>query len=150
MSNAIKRMKTKINKKSNEVYNTLVGSIVVSIGGIMGGLTEDEVRSYYNSLKKRKNKLPNTVSELVDLVWKDLGKEESFKLRANLVLVYDKLNIRTPLVTLVNSEGNLLPLKPNGEYTGILMTATSGSNLVNAEFLYTETGEEIVEEEENS
>lgn len=147
MSNAIKRMKTKIDKKENEIYNTLVGSIVTTFG-IINGVDEDEIKSIYKGLKKNKNKLPNTVDELCKVVWEKIGKDENLPLRSNAVLVYDKLNIRTPLVTLVNDEGNILPLKRDGEYTGILLTAVTGSNLVNAEFLYTETGEEIVEEEE--
>ncbi len=145
MSNAIKRMKTKIDKKSNEVYNTLVGSIVTTFG-IINGVDEDEIKSIYKGLKKSKNKLPNTVDELCKVVWEKIGKDENIPLRANAVLVYDKLNIRTPLVTLVNEDGNLLPLKRDGEYTGILLTAAAGSNLVNAEFLYEEDGTEIIEE----
>ena len=144
MSNVIKRMKTKIDKKSNEIYNTLVGSIVTTFG-IINGVDEDEIKSIYKGLKKNKNKLPNTVDELCKVVWGKIGKDENIPLRSNAVLVYDKLNIRTPLVTLVNSEGNLLPLKRDGEFTGILLTAAAGSNLVDAEFLYSEDGTEIEE-----
>lgn len=146
MSNAIKRMKTKIDKKSNEVYNTPIGSLVVTFG-IINNITEDEVRSYYNSLKKMKNKLPNTFAQLCKVVWGKIGKDENMPLRANVVLVYDKLNIRSPLVTLVNDDGNLCPLKPNGEYTGILMTAASGSELIGVEYLYNDDGSEIKDEE---
>lgn len=149
MSNAIKRMKTKIDKKNNEVYNTLCGSIVTTFG-IINGVDEDTIKSVYKGLKKNKNKLPNTVDELCKVVWGKIGKDENIPLRANAVLVYDKLNIRTPLVTLVDNDGNLMPLKRDGEYTGILLTAAAGSNLVNAEFLYTEDGTEIKEEEENA
>jgi len=144
MSNVIKRMKTKIDKKSNEIYNTLVGSIVTTFG-IINGVDEDEIKSIYKGLKKNKNKLPNTVDELCKVVWGKIGKDENIPLRSNAVLVYDKLNIRTPLVTLVNSEGNLLPLKRDGEFTGILLTAAAGSNLVDAEFLYNDDGTEIEE-----
>lgn len=146
MSNIVKRIKTKVVKSNEEIYNTLVGSIVVSVG-IINGLDEKEMKSYYNKLKKKRCQLPMTVAELTKLVWDDIGKEENTNLRSNLVLVFDLLNIRTPLVAIVNDEGNLLPLKPNGDYTGILMSAAAGSQNVSVEFLFDEEGNEIIDGE---
>lgn len=148
MANKIKRLKTKIVRTNEEIYNTLVGSIVTTVG-ILCGYTEKENNAHYKELKKMKNKMPHTVDGICKLIWSMYGKDEVIPLRSNVVLVYDKINVRTPLVTLVNEEGNILPLKRNGDYTGILMTACAGSEYVGVEFLYDENGFEIIDEEEN-
>lgn len=144
MSNIIKRIAKR--KQAPEEYRTLVGSIVTTIG-IISGRSESEVRKTYNKLKKNKKSIPNTVAEICDYVWSIFGDPDKFEARANMVLVYDKLNIRSPLVTLVNENGNIMPLSPDGTFTGILMTAAAGSEYVEVEFLYREDGCEIIEEE---
>lgn len=143
MSNRVKRIAKR--KQTPEEYRTLVGSIVTTIG-IITGKSELQVRKTYNMLKKNKQAIPNTVAEICEYVWTIFGDGSKIAERANMVLVYDKLNIRAPLVTLVNENGNIMPLSPDGTYTGILMTAASGSDYVGVEFLYEEDGSEIKEE----
>lgn len=144
MSNKVKRIAKK--QQTPEEYRTLVGSIVTTIG-IITGKSELQVRKMYNRLKKNKQIIPNTVAEICKYIWSIFGDDSKIEARANMVLVYDTLNIRSPLVTLVNEEGNILPLSPDGNFTGILMTAAKGSDYVKAEFLYNEDGSEIIEEE---
>lgn len=147
MSNKVKRLSKR--QQTPEEYRTLVGSIVTTIG-IITGKSELQVRKMYNRFKKNKQVVPNTVSEICKYIWNIFGGNDSnIAVRANMVLVYDKLNIRAPLVTLVNNDGNILPLSPDGSFTGILMTAAAGSEYVNVEYLYNEDGSEIIEEEEN-
>lgn len=146
MSSKAKRLSKR--QQTPEEYRTLVGSIVTTVG-IITGKSELQVRKTYNMLKKNKQVIPHTVAEICEYVWSIFGDDDKISERANMVLVYDKLNIRAPLVTLVNENGNILPLSPDGTFTGILMTAANGSDYVGVEFLYTETGEEIIEEEEN-
>lgn len=131
-------------KQVPEEYRTLVGSIVTTIG-IITGKSELQVRKIYNLLKKNKQVIPHTVSEICDYVWSIFGDDDKIAARANMVLVYDKLNIRAPLVTLVNENGNIMPLSPNGALTGILVTAAAGSDYVGVEYLYEEDGTEIVD-----
>lgn len=145
MSSAVKRIAKKT-QKTPEEYRTLVGSIVTTIG-IITGKSELQVRKTYNMLKKNKQVIPNTVAEICDYVWSIFGDDDKIDARANMVLVYDKLNIRAPLVTLVNEDGNIMPLSPSGIYTGILMTAASGSDYVGVEYLYNEDGTNIIGEE---
>ena len=147
MSSQVKRIAKKV-KQTPEEYRTLVGSIVTTIG-IITGKSELQVRETYNMLKKNKQVIPNTVAEICEYVWSIFGDDDKIAERANMVLVYDKLNIRSPMVTLVNEKGNILPLSPNGTFTGILVTAAKGSDYVGVEFLYNEDGTEIKEEEEN-
>jgi len=142
MSNKIKAIKKALAEP--EEYKTLVGSIVTTIG-IITGKSELQVRKMYNNLKKDKKALPETVAGICNYLWSIYGDDAHKAARSNMVLVYDKLNIRTPLVTLVNEDGNILPLRPDGKYTGILMTAAAGSEYVDVEFLYDEIGEEIAE-----
>lgn len=145
MSSIAKRIAKR--KQVPEEYRTLVGSIVTTIG-IITGKSEHNVRKMYNRLKKDKKEFPNTVSEICNYVWSIFGDDDKIAARANMVLVYDKLNIRSPLVTFVSENGNIMPLSPDGTFTGILMSASAGSDSVGVEFLFTETGEEIKDEEE--
>lgn len=145
MSNKIKTIKKAL--KTPEEYRTLVGSIVTTIG-IITGKSELEVRKTYNMLKKNKKAIPNTVAEICDYVWSIFGDDDKIVSRANMVLVYDKLNIRAPLVTLVNEDGYTMPLSPDGTFTGILMPAAAGSDLIGVEFLYNADGSKIEDEEE--
>lgn len=144
MSSKVRRIAKR--KQTPEEYRTLVGSIVTTIG-IITGKSELQVRKTYNILKKNKQVIPNTVAEICEYVWSIFGDDNKIAARANMVLVYDKLNIRAPLVTLVSEDGNIMPLNPNGTYTGILTTANRGSDYVEVEFLYNEDGTEITEEE---
>lgn len=144
MSSIAKRLAKR--KKTPEEYSTLVGSIVTTIG-IISGRSELEVRMMYNKLKKNKGDMPNTVSEICDYVWSIFGNDDMIAARADMVLVYDKLNIRSPLVTFTNENGNIMPLSPDGTFTGILMTAAAGSEYVGVEYLYNEDGSKIIEEE---
>lgn len=145
MSSIAKRLAKR--KQVPEEYRTLVGSIVTTIG-IITGKSEQEVRKTYNHLKKNKKNIPYTVAEICNYVWSIFGDDDKIAVRAKMVLVYDKLNIRSPLVTFVNENGNLMPLSPDGIFTGILMTAAVGSDYVGVEYLYNEDGSEIVDEEE--
>lgn len=140
MSNKVRKIKKALQEP--EEYHTLVGSIVTTIG-IITGKSEFQIRKMYNSLKKNKDSIPNTVFDICDYVWKIFGDDAYKSARKYMVLVYDKLNIRTPLVTLVNEDGNIMPLSPDGRYTGILMTAAAGSDYVEAEFLFDEDGNEL-------
>lgn len=144
MSSIVKRIAKR--KQTPEEYRTLVGSIVTTIG-IISGRSELEVRMMYNRLKKNKKDIPNTVEEICDYVWSIFGNDDMIAARADMVLVYDKLNIRSPLVTFVNENGNIMPLSPDGTFTGILMTAAAGSDYVGVEYLYNEDGSKVIEEE---
>lgn len=143
MSSKVKRLAKR--QQTPEEYRTLVGSIVTTVG-IITGKSELQVRKTYNMLKKNKQVIPSTVAEICEYVWSIFGDDSKIAERANMVLVYDKLNIRAPLVTLVNENGNIMPLSPDGTFTGILMTAANGSDYVGVEFLYNEDGTEIIEE----
>jgi len=143
MSNAVKRIAKR--KQTPEEYRTLVGSIVTTIG-IITGKSELQVRKTYNMMKKNKQVIPHTVAEICEYVWSIFGDDDKIAARANMVLVYDRLNIRAPLVTLVNENGNIMPLSPDGTFTGILMTAAAGSDYVGVEYLYDIDGNKIIEE----
>lgn len=144
MSSIVKRIAKKA-KKTDPLYNSLVGSIVTTIG-IITGLTEKECRKTFSTLKRSKKSLGNTALEIFYFIWDILGNDESIPLRSNVVLIWDKCNVRSPLVTLVDNDGHILPLKPNGDYTGILMSALAGSDSVGVEYMFNEDGSEIKDE----
>lgn len=140
-----KSIKNNIKKQTNELYNTLVGSIVWCIGAI-SGKSELQMKKTYNTLKKNKQVLPNTVIGITDYVWTISGDDDKKALRAYMVLLTDKRDLKAPRVVLLNSEGNVVPL-PNGVPTGIIADAIKGKDNVEVEWLYDEDGNEIIEEE---
>jgi hypothetical protein len=151
MSNATKKIKKEI-AKPNELYTTLIGSIISTVG-MLSGKSEIQNRKLFNILKKDPKVLPDTVEKICDYIFTVHGDEnvkEEFKSRA--VLVYDEQNIRQPLVclmsiqTTVNDDGDevdypvLLPLDPKGDLYGVMRAFMSGSPTVYIESVY-EQGE---------
>ena len=141
-----KSIKKNIKKQTNELYNTLVGSIVWSVGAI-SSKSEIQMKKTYNTLKRNKQVLPNTVIGITDYVWKIFGEDDNKALRAYMVLLTDKRELKAPRVVLLNSEGNVVPL-PNGVPTGIIADAIKGKDNVEVEWLYDEDGNEIIDKEE--
>lgn len=141
-----KSIKKNIKKQTNELYNTLVGSIVWCVGAI-SGKSELQMKKTYNTLKKNKQVLPNTVIGITDYVWTISGDDDKKALRAYMVLLTDKRDLKAPRVVLLNSEGNVVPL-PNGVPTGIIADAIKGKDNVEVEWLYKENGEEIEDEQD--
>lgn len=146
---SIKQIKKNAKIAREEIYYTTIGSIVLSFA-IMYEKTEQEARKVYSNLKRRKKSLDGkSIIELSDLVYELYGKPNPIELRSWLALFWDKNNIRRPLVAPINPIDNtILPLKKNGEYTGILVSAAEGKNYIEYEYLYNEDGGIIEEEEE--
>lgn len=144
MSNMTNKIKKNI--KPNELYTTLIGSIITSVGMICGK-NEMTNRKLFNSISKHKEVLKpyDTVEKLCDYIFAihgDKSKEELFK--ANICLVYDEAGIRMPLVCLFtdvqDEEGivypKLLPLDPKGHMYGVMQSFEAGSPNVYMESVY--------------
>lgn len=149
MSNKIKHMSKKVIRVPHlELYTTLPGSIIASISMLSGISTEDQLK-YFEVLKKWISKLDNdketvTVIDIFNHVANDIGKLQK-EWRSKYILVFDKNNILTPLVTLIDEEGNILPLTPEGFYYGVMQYAIEGRENIDYEFLFDENGDEIVD-----
>lgn len=149
MSSQANKIKKNIIKKPDPLYNSLIGSIVMTVG-ITTGRTERECKDLFKTLKKNKQVLGNTVEDIVEYVWTVFGNDDLIKVRSNYVLVYDKLGVRSPMVTFVNDEGNLMPLRKDGfTETNILSLAAEGRDWAEAEFLYDEDGKPLTEDTDN-
>lgn len=139
MSNKATRIK-KVIKKPDALYNSLIGSIVCTIG-ITTGRTVEECRKTFNMIKRNKQVLPDTVIGIAEYVWTIFGNDELKPVRSKYVLVYDSLEVRQPMVTFVNDDGNIMPINPKGfNETNILSLAAEGRYWARAEFLYGEDG----------
>lgn len=147
MSNKIKHMSKKVIKaKHLELYTTLPGSIIASIG-MLSGVSIEEQLKYFEVLKKWVNEQANanktvTVIDIFNHVANGIGKLQK-EWRSKYILVFDKNNILTPLVTIVDDDGNPLPLTPEGFYYGVMQYAIEGRENIDYEFLFDENGDEI-------
>ena len=122
MSNRVNKIKE--NVKANEnlklytLYGTLVGSVIVTIGKLVNKTEEEMVSDFARFSKDDELAKCKNIKEVCDYIIKDYGMADCFK--KNLVLIYDKDNKYTPIVTLVDEEDNVLPLDRNGAYVGVL------------------------------
>ena len=117
--------------------------------GITTGKTAAECRKLFNDLKKHPNVLPETIGETVDYIWTIFGNDDLKRVRAFYVLITDKLGVRSPMVSFVDEEENLMPLRPEGfTDTNIISLAAEGRDWAEVEYLYDENGEEIEDEQD--
>lgn len=149
MSSKAKKISEKLVKaKHLELYTTLPGSIVSSISMLSGVSVEDQLK-YFEVLKKWVNEQANadktvTVIDIFNHVANDIGKLQK-DWRSKYILIFDKNNILTPLVAIIDGNGNILPLTPEGFYYGVMQYAIEGRENIDYEFLFDENGDEIVD-----
>lgn len=149
MSSKAKKISENLVKaKHLELYTTLPGSIIASIGMLSGVSIEDQLK-YFEVLKSWVDEQANanknvTVIDIFNHVANEIGKLQK-EWRSKYILVFDKNNILTPLVTIVDDDGNPLPLTPEGFYYGVMQYAIEGRENIDYEFLFDENGDEIVE-----
>lgn len=149
MSSKAKKISENLVKaKHLELYTTLPGSIIASIGMLSGISIEDQLK-YFEVLKEWVNEQSNanktvTVIDVFNHVANEIGKLQK-EWRSKYILIFDKNNILTPLVTIVDDEGNPLPLTPEGFYYGVMQYAIEERDNIDYEFLFDENGDEIVD-----
>lgn len=149
MSNRIKHISKKVIKaKHLELYTTLPGSIIASIAMLSGVSIKDQLK-YFKVLKKwvdeqAKENKNITVIDIFNHVADEIGKLQK-EWRSKYILIFDKNNVLTPLVTIVNEDGNILPLTPEGFYYGVMQYAIEERDNIDYEFLFDENGDEIVD-----
>ena len=122
MSNVVNKIKKNVtaNKrlKSYTLYMSLMGSIIVTVGKLVGK-TEDEMIEDFARFSRDKELLKSkNVLEAVNYIINDYKMPEEYK--KYIVLCYDEEGIYTPIVTLINPEGYVQPLDRDGTYSGIL------------------------------
>jgi len=150
MSSKAKKIGKNVKKRIDPLYNSLFGSIIMTVG-ITTGKTVAECRKLFNELKKNPKVVPETIGETVDYIWTIFGNDDLKRVRAFYVLITDKLGVRSPMVSFVNEEETLMPLRPEGfTDTNIISLAAEGRDWAEVEYLYDEDGEEIIEDEEEN
>jgi len=143
LSSKAKKIVKNVKKRIDPLYNSLFGSIIMTVG-ITTGKTVAECRKLFNELKKNPKVVPETIGETVDYIWTIFGNDDLKRVRAFYVLITDKLGVRSPMVSFVDEEENLMPLRPEGfTDTNIISLAAEGRDWADVEYLYDENGEEI-------
>ena len=146
----IKTIKKRIKAREAEIYNTLIGSIVLTVG-ILNQKSKEEMLKYYDNLKKHSNVLPDTVAEITDYVWAAFANNENLDLKEKIVLLYDDNEIYPPKVSYVVSSANeegveyfmVMPLREDGVQTGIIKAANDGKEGIGVEYVF--IGDEVNE-----
>jgi len=122
MSNRIKQIKenAEANKKlkTYTLYGSLAGSIIVTIGKLVGKKEDEMIKDFARFSKDEEFFKSKNITEAVEYVVKDFNMPEEYK--KNIILCYDKDDKYTPVVTLIDEEGYVLPLDRDGTYLGVL------------------------------
>ena len=146
MSNKVAVIKENIKQKKSkedlELYATLPGSIITSIG-ILSGTNRETIRENFIDFKKKFKSLENkdwTVEKLVEYAYDQYGNC-SRSLLGNLALLVDTRGFYTPLVTIFKDD-EALPLDPKGLAFGVIGMARSPehSEFVEVEWIFDEDG----------
>ena len=135
-------IKQKKAKEDLELYATLPGSIITSIG-ILSGTNRETIRENFVDFKKKFKSLENkdwTVEKLVEYAYNQYGNC-SRSLLGNLVLLVDTRGFYTPLVAIIKDD-EVMPLDPKGLAFGVIGMARSPehSELVEVEYVFDEDG----------
>lgn len=141
MSNQVKKIEKEMKKTENvkkyELYGSVLGSAIATIGKL-SGKTEKEIISEFDKLKdddlfsQSKN-----VLEACNFLLKYFNTDEKYK--DNIILVYDEKNRFTPMVTL-EVDNQILGLDPEGTSFGVL--AHLDDDDVFYEYIYKEDEDE--------
>lgn len=122
MSNAVKRVKenVKANKrlKSYTLYGSLVGSIIVTVGKLVGKTEDEMIKDFARFSKDEELFKSKNILDAVNYIIKDFNMSEEYK--KYIVLCYDEEGRYTPIVTVVDDEGYVQPLDRDGNYLGVL------------------------------
>ncbi len=122
MSNRVKQIKenAEANKKLKlyTLYGSIIGSIIVTIGKLVGKKEDDMIKDFARFSKDEELAKSKNILEVVDYIIKDFKMPEEYK--KYIVLAYDENDKYTPIVTLVDDEGYVQPLDRDGNYLGIL------------------------------
>lgn len=122
MSNLVKKIQRNVetNKKLERytLYGSLIGSIIVTVGKLVGKNENDMIKDFARFSKDEELAKSKNILEVVDYVIKDFNMPEEYK--KYIVLCYDENNKYTPVITIVDDEGYVQPLDRDGVYLGVL------------------------------
>ena len=122
MSSLVKKIQKNVeaNKKLEQytLYGSLMGSVIVTIGKLVGKKEDDMIKDFARFSKDEELAKSKNILEVVDYVIKDFKMPEEYK--KYIVLAYDENGKYTPVVTVVDEEGYVQPLDRDGVYLGIL------------------------------
>lgn len=142
-SKSIKKESRKFIKLRDAVLSeTLIGSIITCIG-ILNERSQEEMYKLFRTIKRNKQMISgkNTVEKLVEYINSIFGKTEDRANLSKLVLISDFNDVFTPLVTISiddGENGQIMPLRKDGVYTGILTQL--GKDNIQIEYIFDEDG----------
>lgn len=151
MSNKITKAQETIKqnkaKEDLQLYATLPGSIVTSIG-ILSGKNRKQILENFRDFKQKIKALDSehtNVEDLTKLAYNLYGEQFERKLLSNLILCVDTRGFYTPLVSIADDSADyltVLPLDPKGLAFGVIGMARDPehSEFVELEWIFDENG----------
>lgn len=122
MSNSVKKIQknAETNKKlkTYTLYGSLIGSVIVTIGKLVGKKEDEMIKDFARFSKDDELAKSKNILEVCNYVIKDFNMPEEYK--KYIVLCYDEEGRYTPVVTVIDEEGYVQPLDRDGNYLGVL------------------------------
>ena len=122
MSNKVSKIKNNVENekrlKEYTLYGSLIGSVIVSIGKLVGKSESDMISDFARFSKDEELYKCGNIKEVCEYIINDYKMPDDYK--KYIVLCYDEENRYTPLVTVVDDEGYVQPLDRDGNYLGVL------------------------------
>lgn len=144
MSSTAKKLEKSVKRTENvkkyELYGSLLGSCIATIGKLSGKTEKEVISEFYKLKNDAEFSQSKNVLEACDYLLKYFDTDEKYK--DNIILVYDEKNRFTPMVTL-EVDNQILGLDPEGTPFGVL--AHLDDDDVFFEYIYKEE-----EDEDNS
>lgn len=127
-----KTTKAEESLKKYEMYGSIAGSAIVSIGKL-AKKTEKELLKEFDNLKKDENFFESkNIVDMCEYLFKYFNVDEEYK--ENVILLFDEREMFTPMVTLL-VEGTILPLDPEAKiFNGIF--ANLDKDYIRYEFVF--------------
>lgn len=118
--------------KKYEMYGSIAGSAIVSIGKL-AKKTEKELLKEFDNLRKDENFFKSiNIVDMCEYLFKYFNVDEEYK--QNVILLFDEREMFTPMVTLL-VEGTILPLDPEAKiFNGIF--ANLDKDYIRYEFVF--------------
>jgi hypothetical protein len=127
-----KTTKAEESLKKYEMYGSIAGSAIVSIGKL-AKKTEKELLKEFDNLRNDENFFESkNIVDMCEYLFKYFNVDEEYK--ENVILLFDEREMFTPMVTLL-VEGTILPLDPEAKiFNGIF--ANLDKDYIRYEFVF--------------
>lgn len=116
-----KDIKTNNNMDLFDLYHSTIGTIVCTVCKLLGKSNEQALSIFRGLRSDPKTVEGRSAEQIFNYLWEVYSdKELDAEVKEMIAFIYDADNIRSPAVTIMDEDGVLLPISPDGSDFGII------------------------------